>query len=177
VTRRGGLPALAIRVVVLLVAVATASSACSDTDRSAITTSATTSTRRSAEKTTCEEIVPGWIPVGIELADRRLVPFSDTLLGVDAEYLGDDVFLQFVSGGYLDDLLEPYDDLALLNTTRAGGEPADLLGGSFVGSPVFVVTWRASDLDPPCSTRAVVAVGLDQSDFEEIVDRIMVLAP
>jgi hypothetical protein len=176
VTQDRGVAIWALRVVIVAVALAIAAAGCAGAARSSFEPPTSDPAPRGAAKVTCEEVVPGWIPPGIELADRRLVPFSEALLGVEAEYLGDGVFLHFVSGGYLDDVLEPYDDLAPLDRRRAAGDPAQVMGGSFVGFPLFVVTWQVLGEVAPCSTRAVVAVGLTRRDFDAVVDDLTVRA-
>jgi hypothetical protein len=123
------------------------------------------------EKETCEELLATHLPAGMVLDDRSLVPFSRTLLGVLAEYsdAANDAHLFVVSGGFLDDHLEPYDDLVLLDEVSLDGEDAQLVVGSFLERPVYAATWSATRLMPPCDTRAVISVGLAEEDFRAVL--------
>ncbi len=121
-------------------------------------------------KETCEEVVLEVVPVGLSLSDRTLVPYSRTLLGVEAEYAGSAGSVSVISGGYLDDHLEPYDDLEPLSERIVLGRDASVLAGSFIDAAVLVAVWKEPGLTVPCGTRAVVAVGLDEDQFHEILD-------
>ena len=132
---------------------------------------------RSADKATCEEIVPGWVPPEVGISDRRLVPLSQEVLGVEAEYRGDVGYLRLVSGGYLDDILEPYDNLKVVGSGTVLGDRADISEGSFVGIPVHAATWHALNLEAPCATRVLVAVGIPASDFNSIIEHLDVRQP
>lgn len=127
---------------------------------------------RPADKATCEEIVPGWVPQGVGITDRRLVPLSQELLGVEAEYRGDVGYLRLVSGGYLDDILEPYDNLKVVASGTVLGDRAEISEGSFVGAPVYAATWHAPRLEASCATRALIAVGIPESDFYLIIEHL-----
>lgn len=124
-----------------------------------------------ADKTTCDELVLANNAFGLELVDRVLVPYSREILGVEATYedsLGRR--LTVMSGGYLDDITETYDDLQPAGTTELADATADVLEGSFLGTPITVVYLIGAD--PPCSTLAVVAVGFSPEEFAEIVREI-----
>lgn len=123
-----------------------------------------------ADKATCEEIVPTVLVRDIELTDRALVPLSRTLLGVEAEYEGTEGIINVVSGGFLDDQIEAYDDLLPVDDISVlGGHRAELQSGTFFGEPVLLATWKDPALDPLCQLRAVVTVGLDLAEFRTIL--------
>lgn len=120
-----------------------------------------------AAKTTCDELVLANDAFGLELVDRVLVPYSRQILGVEATY-EDDLGrrLNVVSGGYLDDITETYDDLQPAGTTELADATADVLEGSFLGTPITVAYLIGAD--PPCSTLAVVAIGFSPEEFVEL---------
>ncbi len=120
-----------------------------------------------AAKTTCNELVLTSGSSTLELVDRVLVPYSRTILGVEAEYEDDHGrSLMLISGGYLDDITEPYDNLQPAGTMQLGSGTADLLEGSFFGTPI-AVAYRLGT-DPPCSTLAAVAIGFSTEAFTEL---------
>jgi hypothetical protein len=99
---------------------------------------------------------------------RDLVGFSPTLLGVQTSWAGDGFTAETVAGGYLDDLLEPYDDLVDAGQLRlAHGEEAQLLRGELRDEHLLVATWSDASLQVPCSTRAVVIKSRDEATAEE----------
>jgi len=127
-----------------------------------------------AGKTTCDELVLPNDVLGLEIVDRVLVPYSREILGVEATYednLGRR--LTAVSGGYLDDITETYDNLQPAGTTELADATADVLEGSFLGTPITVVYLIGSD--PPCSTLAVVAIGFSPEEFAEIAPGMMLM--
>jgi hypothetical protein len=120
-----------------------------------------------AAKTTCDELVLAEESVDLVLVDRALVPYSRTILGVETTYEdGRGRTLTMVSGGYLDDITETYDDLQPAGTIRLVGETADLLRGTFLGTRI-AVAYRLG-ADPPCSTLAVVGIGFSTEVFKEL---------
>lgn len=120
-----------------------------------------------AAKTTCTELVLASASSDLKLVDRVLVPYSRTLLGVEAEYEDDQGrSLLLISGGYLDDITEPYDNLQPAGTTQLGSGTADVFEGSFFGTPIAVAYLVGTD--PPCSTLAAVAIGFSTEAFTEL---------
>lgn len=120
-----------------------------------------------AAKITCDELVLAEESVDLVLVDRVLVPYSRTVLGVETTYEdGRGRTLTIVSGGYLDDVTETYDDLQPAGTIRLVGETADLLRGTFLGTRI-AVAYRIG-ADPPCSTLAVVGIGFSAEEFTEV---------
>jgi hypothetical protein len=76
---------------------------------------------------------------------------------VDTHWAGDGFTAETVAGGYVDDLLEPYDDLDDAGQlVLAHGEDAQLLQGELSGVSVLVAIWSDPTLAVPCNTRAVV---------------------
>jgi hypothetical protein len=118
---------------------------------------------RPATKATCPDVQ--WDPppsVPLERTSRDLVPFSPTLLGVDTTWRGDDFTVETVSGGYVDELTEPYDDLRPAGTRSLHGDTdAQVMHGSFQGSPVLLVVWRDSSQAVPCDVHALLVQGAD----------------
>lgn len=120
-----------------------------------------------AAKTTCDELVIVDEPLGISLVDRVLVPYSRTILGVEATYEDDQGrTLTVVSGGYLDDITETYDELEPAGRIKLGDSNADLLEGLHLGVPIAVAYRLGSS--PPCSTLAAVAIGFSTEEFVEL---------
>lgn len=127
--------------------------------------SSTTPSTRPADKATCNEVtlVSEYPPL-----DRRLVPYSSTLLGVETEWGHQSKHVLVVSGGYLDDVFEPYDDLDLYSTAEVGGYDADLLSTVLLNRTVFAAVWRTAEISP-CDAKAIIATGLDQAEFESLL--------
>ena len=146
----------------LLVALTLATVACTTAEK-------TVSSTVPAGKDTCDEVIATVLPEGMRLVDRNLVPYSRTLLGVEAEYEGPGRNLSLVSGGYLDDILEAYDDLLPVGTREMLGGSASLLAGEYLDQSVRVALSADADMIVPCGTRAIVAVGFTQDEFEAIL--------
>lgn len=124
---------------------------------------------RSAEKATCDEVT---LDSEYPPLDRRLVPYSSTLLGVETEWGHDSKHILVVSGGYLDDIFEPYDDLELYTTADVGGFDAELLNTVLLNRTVFAAVWRTAE-SSPCDAKAIVATGLDEPEFERLLGDIV----
>lgn len=120
---------------------------------------------RPASKQTCPDVA--WHPAAsfrVAETERNLVGFSPTVLGVDTEYsAANGITAETVSGGYVDDLTEPYDDLIVTGHLRLPGNSrlGDVMHGSLQGVPVDLVTWRESNLDKPCDVHALLIEGAD----------------
>lgn len=123
-------------------------------------------------KDTCEEVVVERVPTGMSMADRTLVPYSSTLMGVETEYESSTSFLAVISGGYLDDHLEPYDDLEPIGERNVLGRRASVVAGSFIDAAVLAAVWEEPGLTVPCGTRAVIAIGMETAQFHEILDAL-----
>lgn len=131
-------------------------------------------TPRSGLKTTCPEatVTP---PPGLVLADRELVPFSRTLLGVHTTYeAAGGGRLEVLSGGYVDDLTEDYDDLRVVATRPVDGQSTAVLQGSLLATTARLVVWRRPGTAAPCDVHAVVATDLSDADFTAAVDSVAV---
>lgn len=116
---------------------------------------------RPATKTTCPEAT---LTSGLEPLDRVLVPYSNTLLGVETVWGTSNQRIRVISGGYLDDVLEAYDNLAETGRTRIRNSEATVLETKLLEVPVQVAVWRENE-DPPCDTHAVIATGLSAEEF------------
>jgi hypothetical protein len=150
-----------------LVAPTVALTACSQTPTSAEADSPrAAATTRPATKATCPDVL--WDPpssLQLEQTSRELVPWSPTLVGVDTTWRGDGFTVETVSGGYMDELTEPYDDLQQTGTRTLQGDPeAAVLRGSFQASPVLLVLWRDSSQKVPCDVHAFLIQGADAAD-------------
>ena len=129
------------------VASAFALSACSATPTlEAADSHRAAATTRPATKATCPDVL--WDPppsLRLQQTSRELVGWSPVLLGVDTTWSGDGFTVETVSGGYEDELTEPYDDLRPIGTRSLEGDPeAQVMHGSFQASPVLLVIWRDS---------------------------------
>lgn len=127
---------------------------------------------RPAAKRTCPDVT--WaVPasMGLERASRELVPFGPTLLGVQSTWRGHGFTVETVSGGYVDDLTEPYDNLAPTGTLSLHGDPhAEVMHGSLQGSPVLVVLWRDRSEAVPCDVHAFLVQGADHPTEELLLE-------
>ncbi len=107
----------------------------------------------------------------LEPLDRRLVPFSQTLLGVETVWGAETKRVRLVSGGYLDDVLEAYDDLESWDERRVRDSDATLLRSMLLDDLVLVAVWREG-VEPPCDAHALIATGLTEVEFEEQLESI-----
>ena len=123
---------------------------------------------RPAAKSTCPEAT---LTSEMEPIDRVLVPYSDTLLGVETVWGTEDKRIRLVSGGYLDDVLEAYDDLEESGRTELRDSEATLLRSSLMDVPVRVAVWR-EDVEAPCDTHALIAIGLSDEEFDRQLESV-----
>lgn len=138
---------------------------------------------RPAAKSTCPQAVVMQPPAGMEVTERELVPFSSTQLGVNtvisdaadaAERSSGSRTIEVVSGGYVDELTESYDDLQPVGTISVTGQPVSLLAGSLLSSTVKLVIWRQPEVAPPCDVHAVLATNLSKQQFKAVVESVRV---
>jgi hypothetical protein len=138
---------------------------------------------RPAAKNTCARAIVTKVPSGMEVSERELVPFSSTQLGVNtvfsdttgaAEPSSRSRRIEVVSGGYVDELTESYDDLRPAGTISVAGQPVSLLAGSLLTSTAGVVIWRQPGIAPPCDVHAVLAMNLSKQQFRAVVKRVRV---
>ena len=138
---------------------------------------------RPAAKSTCAQAVVTRLPSGMEQSERRLVPFSSTQLGVttvfsdtprEAELSSRSRMIEVVSGGYVDELTESYDNLRPVETVSVAGQPVSLLAGSLLSSTVNLIIWRQPGLAPPCDVHAVLATNLSKQQFKAVVKSVRV---
>jgi hypothetical protein len=138
---------------------------------------------RPAAKNTCAQVIVTQVPSGMEVSERELVPFSSTQLGVNtvfsdttgaAEPSSRSRRIEAVSGGYVDELTESYDDLRPIETVSVTGQPVTLLAGSLLSSTVNVVIWRQPGVAPPCDVHALLATNLSKQQFKTVVKSVRV---
>jgi hypothetical protein len=137
---------------------------------------------RPAAKNTCTQAIVTKVPSGMEVFERELVSFSSTQLGVNtvfsdtgaAEPSSRSRRIEVVSGGYIDELTESYDDLRPIETVSVTGQPVTLLAGSLLSSTVNVVIWRQPGVAPPCDVHAVLATNLSKQQFKAVVKSVRV---
>jgi hypothetical protein len=139
--------------------------------------------RRPAAKSTCPQAVVTQPPAGMEVSERELVPFSSTQLGMNtvisetddaAEPSPRSRTIEVVSGGYVDELTESYDNLRPVGTISVTGQPVSLLAGSLLNSTVQLVIWRQPGVAPPCDVHAVLTTNLSKQRFKEVVESVRV---
>ena len=138
---------------------------------------------RPAAKSTCPQAVVTQPPSGMHVSERELVPFSATQLGVNT-VISDRTerakppsgfrMIEVVSGGYVDELTESYDDLRQVGTVSVTGQPVSLLAGSLLTSTVKLVIWREPGIAPPCDVHAVLATNLSKQQFKAVVKSVRV---
>jgi hypothetical protein len=123
---------------------------------------------RPVTKVTCPDIT--WEPapeLRVVRSSRELVGFSPTLLGVHTTWTGEGFTAETVAGGYVDDLLEAYDDLKVTGSHAiAPGVEAEVMRGQLVDDPVLAVVWRDDRQDVPCDVHALLVTGAD-ADLED----------
>ena len=138
---------------------------------------------RPAAKNTCARAIVTKVPSGMEVSERELVPFSSTQFGVNtvfsdttgaAEASSRSRRIEVVSGGYVDELTESYDDLRPIETVSVTGQPVTLLAGSLLSSTVHVAIWRQPGIAPPCDVHAVLATNLSKQQFKAVVKSVHV---
>ena len=140
--------------------------------------------RRPAAKSACPQAVVTQPPAGMEVSERELVPFSSSQLGTNTVITdGADGAepassrsrtIEVVSGGYVDELTESYDNLQPVETISVTGERVSLLAGSLLNSTVNVVIWRQAGVAPPCDVHAVLATNLSKQQFKAVVESVRV---
>ena len=138
---------------------------------------------RPAAKSTCPQAVVTQPPAGMEVSERELLPFSSTQLGVStvlsdtadaAEPSSRSRTIEVVSGGFVDELTESYDNLRPVETISVTGQPVSLLAGSLLNTTVKLVIWRQPEVAPPCDVHAVLATNLSMQQFKVVVESVRV---
>lgn len=125
-----------------------------------------------ATKVTCPDPELTVLPAGLEPVERELVGYGPQVLGVVETYAADDLEVLVVSGGYLDDIAEPYDELAPRRLTTIRGVEAEVLTGTLLDRPVQFVAWREPAHTAPCGTHALIATGVSPPVFDRILSGI-----
>ena len=115
-----------------------------------------------AGKVICPAVQPGFLPDGITAHDRNLVPYSRTVLGVDATWsdASGARSVEVLDGGYVDDITEPYDNLAPARDITLSGTHVTVLTDLFLNRRVYLGYWRVPGVDRPCDVHALVTIGL-----------------
>jgi hypothetical protein len=134
---------------------------------------------RPAAKSTCPQAIVTRPPSGMHVSERELVPFSSTKLGVNtviSEATGaaepQSRTIEVVSGGYVDELTESYDNLRPAGTVSVMGKPVSLLAGSLLTSTVKLVIWREPGVAPPCDVHAVLATNVSMQQFKAVAKSV-----
>ena len=136
------------------------------------------------EKKTCPQAVVLRPPAGMHVSDRELVPFSATQLGVHTEIseasprsTARPRQIEVISGGYLDDLTEDYDDLQIVGKRQVGKQRATVLTGRFLRNLVKVALWREDGATTPCDVHAVVGINIPANDFDAVLASVRIKQP
>ena len=127
---------------------------------------------RPALKATCADVRMRWPrALHVAMTNRVLVPFSGVLLGVETKYRGDNgIFVETRSGGYVDDITEPYDDLRVIQHQAVGTDPsAEVMRGLYKGDPVTLVMWRESLVAKPCDVHVLLVGGARAIDTQVLL--------
>jgi hypothetical protein len=137
---------------------------------------ATSQVSPAARGTTCVETILGFVPDGLHLGRRDLVPYSPTTRGITKQYEpangGDDRTITVVSGGFLDEVTEAYDNLEVGPTRVLLGQRLNVMIGSVLDTPVRVVIWRLDGTESPCDVQAIVATNLSETEFDLVLDGV-----
>ena len=123
-----------------------------------------TAATRPVAKVTCPSPVVS-TDAGFELVNRNLVGYGPTTLGVEEEYASDGATLQIVSGGYFDEITEPYDTVQPVGTVHVRGADAEVLAGPYQDAIVHIALWREPGIEVPCDAHAIVATGVTEQRF------------
>lgn len=137
--------------------------------------SATTASTAAVTASTCAEAVLGFVPDGLEMVRRDLVPYSPRVRGITTDYAetgGGGRTITVVSGGFLDEVTEAYDNLEVGLTRLLLGQEVNVLVGSVLDTPVRVVLWRTPETQSPCDVHAIVATKVSDTDFEAVLDGV-----
>lgn len=131
----------------------------------------------------CRQVTPTDLPADLQRSDRRLVPFSRGVSGIETEWTSaagsttapprsppveaeSDRSLMVIDGGYIDDILEAYDDLVLQPPLPVDGQVAEVLATRFLQDDIRVAYWRDPEARAPCNVHAVVTANLTRAEFE-----------
>lgn len=114
-------------------------------------------TSRSAGKHTCPTIALRLD--GAREVDRLLVPLAPQVLGSEQSFEFDNARITLISGGYFDDITEPFDDLVVDDHFDIRGSTADVLRGQYLDEVITVVLWRESSTPVPCDAHAAIVAG------------------
>lgn len=114
-------------------------------------------TSRPAGKRTCPTIALRL--EGAREVDRVLVPLAPQVLGSEQSFEFDDSRITLISGGYFDDITEPFDDLVVDDHFDIRGTTADVLRGQYLNDAITVVLWRESSTPVPCDAHAAIVAG------------------
>jgi hypothetical protein len=143
-----------------------------------------TSSSPAGEKRTCPQAVVTRPPLGMHVSDRELVPFSATQLGVHTEISEASPRstarlrrIEVISGGYLDDLTEDYDDLQIVGKRQVGKKRATVMTGRFLRNLVKVAVWREDQATTPCDVHAVVGTNIPAKNFDAVLASVRVKQP
>ena len=144
----------------------------------------TPASSRVGGKKTCPEAVVIQPPTGMRISDRELVPFSATQLGVHTEISEASPRstvpsrrIEVVSGGYLDELTEEFDDLQIVGKRPVGKQRATVMAGRFLRSRVKVAVWREDGVSAPCDVHAVVGTDISAKDFDSVLASVHIKQP
>jgi hypothetical protein len=128
-------------------------------------------TQRTAGKAVCPSLTLSALPPGITYRDRTLVPFSPSVLGVDAIWANSASTrsIEMLDGGYVDDITEPYDGLHPAAAVMVQGKSVTVLTTVFLKRQVFLGYWRQQEVAAPCNVHAIVTLGLSGGEFNAVV--------
>ena len=120
----------------------------------------------------------------MHVSDRELVPFSATQLGVQTviseaspRSTARPRQIEVISGGYLDDLTEDYDDLQIVGKRQVGKQRATVLTGRFLRNLVKVALWREDGATTPCDVHVVVGINIPANDFDAVLASVRIKQP
>ncbi len=102
------------------------------------------------------------------------MPYSKTVRAVEVTWAGenDERRVEVISGGYLDEVVEAFDDLREVEGHQVGMRAMTVLAGRFLGRSVQVASWLEPAEVAPCETHGVVAVGLSEGELRWLLDGV-----
>jgi hypothetical protein len=120
----------------------------------------------------------------MHVSDRELVPFSATQLGVQTvisevspRSAARSRRIEVISGGYLDDLTEDYDDLQIVGKRQIGKQRATLMTGKLLRNFVKFAVWQEDGAATPCDVHAVVGTNIPTKDFDAVLASVRIKQP
>jgi hypothetical protein len=112
----------------------------------------------------------------MEMSHQELVPFSSTQFGVKTTFTDPTGtrMIELISGGYVDEVTESYDNLLVEGTREVAGAAATILVGTLLSVTVRVVLWQSPNTAEPCDLHALLASDLPRDQFDDVLTGVTI---